>query len=146
MEAAWAEVEMVRRLGVEIQTDSELGGNLEIESLRRNFDAIFLAVGLGSTPDVEIEGEQHIVDGLLYIELSKLDAHSLRVGRHVAVIGAGNTAIDCATIAKRLGAERVTMVYRRSEREMTAYPHESDEFIKKRGGRRDPFPHSNLFA
>jgi dihydropyrimidine dehydrogenase (NAD+) subunit PreT len=132
MEAALAEVEMIRRLGVEIQTDSELGGNLDIENLRRNFDTIFLAVGLGSTPDVEIEGEQYIVDGLHYIELSKLDAHKLRIGRHVAVIGAGNTAIDCATIAKRLGAERVTMVYRRSEREMTAYPHEY-EFIKKEG-------------
>jgi glutamate synthase (NADPH/NADH) small chain len=132
MEAALAEVEMIRRLGVEIQTDSELGGNLNMESLRRNFDAIFLAVGLGTTPDVEIEGEQYIVDGLFYIEQSKLAAHRLPVGRHVAVIGAGNTAIDCATIAKRLGAERVTMVYRRSEREMTAYPHEY-EFIKKEG-------------
>jgi glutamate synthase (NADPH/NADH) small chain len=132
MEAALAEVEMIRRLGVEIRTGAELGGNLDIDYLRRSFDAIFLAVGLGSTPDVEIEGEQHIIDGLLYIELSKLDARSLRVGRHVVVIGAGNTAIDCATIAKRLGAERVTMVYRRSEREMTAYAHEY-EFIKKEG-------------
>jgi dihydropyrimidine dehydrogenase (NAD+) subunit PreT len=48
------------------------------------------------------------------------------------VIGAGNTAIDCATIAKRLGAKRVTIVYRRSEREMSAYNHEY-EFIKKEG-------------
>jgi glutamate synthase (NADPH/NADH) small chain len=50
----------------------------------------------------------------------------------VVVIGAGNTAVDCATIAKRLGAERVTMVYRRTEREMTAYPHEYS-FIKNEG-------------
>jgi dihydropyrimidine dehydrogenase (NAD+) subunit PreT len=56
------------------------------------------------------------------------------IGRNVAVIGAGNTAIDCATIAKRLGAETVTMVYRRSENEMTAYPHEYD-FIKREGVR-----------
>jgi NADPH-dependent glutamate synthase beta subunit-like oxidoreductase len=48
------------------------------------------------------------------------------------VIGAGNTAIDCATIAKRLGAEQVTMIYRRTAAEMTAYPHEYD-FVKKEG-------------
>ncbi len=48
------------------------------------------------------------------------------------VIGAGNTAIDCATIAKRLGAQQVTIVYRRSEREVTAYPHEI-EFIRNEG-------------
>ena len=55
----------------------------------------------------------------------------LPVGRHVTVIGAGNTAIDAATIAKRLGAERVTIVYRRGEDEMTAYDFEYT-FIKKR--------------
>ena len=48
------------------------------------------------------------------------------------MIGAGNTAIDCATVARRIGAERVTMVYRRTEPEMTAYPHEY-EFIKNEG-------------
>ena len=72
------------------------------------------------------------MDGLAYIEESKTNAAGLSIGRHVVVIGAGNTAIDCATIAKRLGAERVTMVYRRTDREMTAYPHEY-EFIKKEG-------------
>jgi glutamate synthase (NADPH/NADH) small chain len=73
-----------------------------------------------------------MLDGLQYIERSKLDAANLRIGRHVVVIGAGNTAIDCATIAKRLGADTVTMVYRRTDREMTAYAHEYD-FIKREG-------------
>ncbi len=59
---------------------------------------------------------------------------NLVIGRNVVVIGAGNTAIDCATIAKRLGANQVTMVYRRSEKEMTAYAHEYD-FIKREGVR-----------
>jgi glutamate synthase (NADPH/NADH) small chain len=54
------------------------------------------------------------------------------VGRNVIVIGAGNTAVDCATIAKRLGAERVTMVYRRTDREMTCYGHEYD-FAREEG-------------
>jgi len=49
-----------------------------------------------------IPGEEHILDGLEYIEHSKLDAANLKIGRNVVVIGAGNTAIDCATIANRL--------------------------------------------
>lgn len=132
VEAALAEVEMIRRLGVRIETGVELGRNLDIDHLRAQFDAVFLAVGLGATPEMEIAGEEHMVDGLEYIEQSKLDPHAMKIGRHVAVIGAGNTAIDCATIAKRLGAQRVIMIYRRSQREMTAYAHEYD-FVKKEG-------------
>jgi glutamate synthase (NADPH/NADH) small chain len=132
VEAALAEVEMIRRLGVRIETGVELGRNLDAGKLRTNFDAVFLGIGLGATLTMEIAGEEHILDGLAYIEQSKLDPHGMKIGRHVAVIGAGNTALDCATIAKRLGAERVTMIYRRSEREMTAYVHEY-EFVKKEG-------------
>jgi glutamate synthase (NADPH/NADH) small chain len=132
VEIALAEVEMIRRLGVAIETGVEFGRNITLDQLRSEFDAVFLSVGLGSTPRLGIPGEDHIIDGLEYIELSKIDRGTLRIGREVIVIGAGNTAIDCATIAKRLGAERVTMVYRRTDREMTAYEHEY-EFIKKEG-------------
>jgi glutamate synthase (NADPH/NADH) small chain len=61
-----------------------------------------------------------------------MDPKRMRVGCNVVVIGAGNTAVDCATVAKRLGAMRVTMVYRRTDQEMTAYPHEYD-FVRKEG-------------
>ncbi len=132
IEIALAEVEMIQSLGVEMQTGKELGRNLDFLALQNEFDAIFIAVGLGATPALGIPGEEHVIDGLEYIEQSKIDASRLRIGRSVIVIGAGNTAIDCATIAKRLGAERVTIVYRRSKREMSAYPHEY-EFIKKEG-------------
>ena len=132
VEAALAEVEMIRRLGVRIETGMELGRNLDAGQLLANFDAVFVGVGLGATPELSIAGEEHILDGLAYIEQSKLDPHGMKIGRHVAVIGAGNTAVDCATIAKRLGAERVTMIYRRSANEMTAYVHEY-EFVKKEG-------------
>ncbi|PZA08087.1 NAD(P)-dependent oxidoreductase [Meiothermus sp. PNK-Is4] len=132
VEVALAEVEMVRRLGVEVRTGMELGKNLSFEELRREYDAVFLGVGLGAVPAMGIPGEEHILDGLSYIEQSKLDPQGLEIGREVVVIGAGNTAIDCATIAKRLGALRVTMVYRRTDAEMTAYPHEY-EFAKKEG-------------
>jgi dihydropyrimidine dehydrogenase (NAD+) subunit PreT len=127
-----AEVEMIQRLGVEIEMGRELGRDLSLADLQAEFQAIFLAVGLGSTPEMRIPGEEHIVDGLQYIEQSKVAVDEMKVGREVAVIGAGNTAIDCATIARRLGAERVTMIYRRTEPEMTAYQHEY-EFVKKEG-------------
>lgn len=132
VEVSLAEVEMVRRLGVSLKTGMELGHNLSFEELKTQFDAVFLSVGLGSVPAMGIPGEEHIVDGLAYIEQSKLNPRTLQVGNRVAVVGAGNTAIDCATVAKRLGAEQVTMVYRRTDAEMTAYPHEY-EFAKNEG-------------
>jgi len=132
LEAALVEANMIERLGVRIEKNAELGRNLDWNDLRARFQAIFLSVGLGTTPAMEIPGEELILDGLLYIEQSKLNDGAMQVGRDVVVIGAGNTAIDCATIAKRLGAEQVTMVYRRTDEEMTAYAHEY-EFVKKEG-------------
>ncbi len=132
IEASLAEVGMIERMGVRIEHDSELCRNLSLDDLRRRFDAVFLGPGLGATQLMGIPGEELIVDGLEYIEQSKLDPAGMTIGRNVVVIGAGNTAIDCATIAKRLGAPQVTMIYRRSEHEMSAYPHEYD-FVKKEG-------------
>ncbi|HEX4750060.1 MAG TPA: NAD(P)-dependent oxidoreductase [Bryobacteraceae bacterium] len=132
VEIALAEVEMIRRLGVELKTGIEIGRDVTFPELEANYDSIFLSCGLGATPSVGIPGDELCIDGLAYIEQSKIDRAGLRVGRNVVVIGAGNTAIDCATVAKRLGAERVTIIYRRTEKEMTAYPHEY-EFIKKEG-------------
>jgi dihydropyrimidine dehydrogenase (NAD+) subunit PreT len=131
-EVARAEVAMIEKLGVKLQTGKELGTDFTLADLQANFGAVFLSVGLGATPDLGIPGEEYIIDGLEYIEQSKLDAPNLIIGSNVVVIGAGNTAIDCATIAKRLGASQVTMVYRRTEKEMTAYAHEYD-FIKREG-------------
>ena len=131
-DVALEETRMIESLGVEIKTGIEFGRDVSIAELQRQFDAVVLSVGMGSTPTLGIEGEEAVVDGLRFIEASKTDAAQLRVGRNVIVIGAGNTAVDCATIARRLGAERVTMVYRRSDREMTCYEHEYD-FARKEG-------------
>lgn len=132
VEVALREVAMIQRMGVKLEMGKEVGGNLQLADLQARFHAIFLSVGLGTTPSLGIPGEESIIDGLEYIEQSKMSAANLRIGRNVVVIGAGNTAIDCATIAKRLGAEHVTMIYRRTENEMTAYPHEYD-FVKREG-------------
>jgi dihydropyrimidine dehydrogenase (NAD+) subunit PreT len=132
MEVALNEAAMIERLGVRIERNAELGRNLDFEDLRTRFEAVFVSIGLGSTPKLNIPGEDLILDGLQYIEQSKLDSSAVPPGRNVAIIGAGNTAIDCATIASRLGAKRVTIVYRRSPQEVTSYPHEI-EFARKEG-------------
>ena len=124
LSVAIGEVRMIEGLGVAIKTGVELSSTLTLEELNTNFDAVVLAVGLGRTPGLAIDGEELVVDGLEFVEASKVDPANVIVGRNVTVIGAGNTAIDCASIAKRMGAERVTIVYRRTEQEMTCYEHE----------------------
>ena len=99
------------------------------------YDAIFIGIGLGATNDLHIEGENldGVFDALKFIEMIKTrDWKSVSIGKNVAVIGAGNTAIDAATQAKRLGAERVTMIYRRTEKDISAYQYEYD-LAKKDG-------------
>jgi glutamate synthase (NADPH/NADH) small chain len=132
VEVALMEVAMIQKLGVHLETSKDVGADPTVTELQQRFDSVFLSVGLGHTPQLGIPGEEYILDGLQYIEGSKLLPSRLRVGRNVIVVGAGNTAIDCATIARRMGAERVTMIYRRTENEMTAYPHEYD-FVKREG-------------
>jgi glutamate synthase (NADPH/NADH) small chain len=124
VEVSLAEVRMIEDLGVTIKTNVTVGKDVLFEDLMKEYDAIFVSVGLGSVPKMQIEGENlpGVVDGLDFIEETKVKPlNTIKFGNRIAVIGAGNTAIDCATIARRLGAERVTMVYRRSEAEMPAY-------------------------
>jgi len=124
MEIALDEARMIQDLGVEILSERELGKDVSMAELQRDFEAVVLSAGLGQTSGLGIGGEHAIIDGLEFIEASKTEPAKLKIGQKVLVIGAGNTAIDCATIARRLGGGRVTIVYRRSEREMTCYEHE----------------------
>ena len=116
VEVALAEAKMIEGLGVTVRTGVELGVDVQLEALQRQFEMVVLSVGLGKSRELGIPGEEHVLDGIEYVERSKIMETPLRVGKEVVVIGAGNTAIDCATIAKRLGAERVTIVYRRTAR------------------------------
>jgi dihydropyrimidine dehydrogenase (NAD+) subunit PreT len=129
---ALKEVEMIAKLGVTIKYCMEAGRDFSASEVTKDFEAVFIATGLGATTMLGIPGEEYITDGLALIETSKINPAGVEIGRQVIVIGAGNTAVDCATVAKRSGAARVTMVYRRTEREMTAYEHEY-EFVKNEG-------------
>ncbi len=129
------EVEMVKSLGVEFRQKTEIGKDVSFEELEKGFDAIFIGVGLGETWDMKIPGENldGVFGALKFIERTKvLPFSEVSVGRRVACIGAGNTAIDVVTAARRLGAEAVYLIYRRSEQEMSAFRYEF-ELAKKDG-------------
>ena len=121
------EVELVRSLGVKITSGVRVGRDVAMESLAQQHDAIFLGVGLGKPTHLNIPGEDlpGVVEALDFIEkVTTRNWPAIDVGKRVAVIGAGNTAIDAATEAKRLGAEQVMILYRRSRTEMPAYAFE----------------------
>lgn len=129
------EVEQVEKLGVTIQTGVTVGRDIMAEELLGNYDAIVLAVGMSSVPNLGIPGEnlQGVYDAIDFIEETKTGPLSNHlVGKKVAVVGAGNTAIDAATCSVRLGAANVKMLYRRTVNEMTAYDFEY-EFAKQDG-------------
>ena len=139
-----AEVRQIEKLGVKFELNSEiavmqtppaLGGEQAAQLVKfadgsdilSKHDAIFLAVGLGKTNSLNILGEDKdgVIDALHFIEQVKTrDWNDIEIGKSVAVIGAGNTAIDAVTQAKRLGAERAILVYRRTEKDAPAYDYE----------------------
>jgi dihydropyrimidine dehydrogenase (NAD+) subunit PreT len=122
------EVEMVRGLGVAFETREVDGA--ELEKLTQEFDAIFLGVGLGAMHRLAVEGgcESGVMDALEFIAGYKTGAVT-QVARRVVVIGAGNTAIDAACAAKRLGAEEVTILYRRRRENISAFDFEYEHAL-----------------
>lgn len=114
--------------GIEIRNGQALGRDVSLDDLRRDYDAVFLGMGLGGVRKLDLPGEdmEGIYNAVDYIaELRQApDLKTLAVGREVVVIGGGNTAIDIAVQTKRLGAEDVTLVYRRGPESMSATHHE----------------------
>lgn len=110
--------------GIEIEYGTALGGNLELTDLQDQFDAVFLSPGLGNTNKLGLGGEdkEGIRDAIDFIEELRQtrDLSRLAIGNQVIVIGGGNTAIDAAVQSRKLGAEEVTLVYRRGEESMSA--------------------------
>jgi dihydropyrimidine dehydrogenase (NAD+) subunit PreT len=123
------EVEMIRSLGVEFRQDMEVGRDVTLAQLEKEYDSVFIGVGLGETWDLELPGQNlmGVFGAIEFIEATKVKSFpEIEVGRRVACIGAGNTAIDVVTAAKRLGAEFVHLIYRRGEKEMPAFRYEYD--------------------
>jgi NADPH-dependent glutamate synthase beta subunit-like oxidoreductase/ferredoxin len=122
------EIEQIRLTGVHILCGREVGGELPLEALLQQYDAVLLATGtqkpnLPNLPGVHLDGIHH---GLAYLRSANLGAPKAP-GQNVVVVGGGFTACDCARTAKRAGAKTVRIVYRRSGQEMYITPGEVEE-------------------
>jgi glutamate synthase (NADPH/NADH) small chain len=137
-----AEVEYIKKLGVEIRYDMIIGKTIETEELLKDYDSVFIGTGAGLPRFLNIPGEN--LDGVYSAnefltrvnmmkayEFPKFDT-PIKIGKIVATFGAGNVAMDCARTALRLGAEKSYIIYRRSEKEMPARDEEI-EHAKEEG-------------
>lgn len=122
------EAERLRDIGVVFRLGTPVDSPERLATIDREFDAVYLAIGLGEDMELEIPGHEleGVYAALPWIEMLK-EGQRPPLGERVAVIGGGNTAIDVAREAVRLGAHDVTMLYRRTEAEMPAYHFEVEE-------------------
>ncbi|NPA75294.1 MAG: FAD-dependent oxidoreductase [Euryarchaeota archaeon] len=113
--------------GIEVKTGCALGKDVTLDELRETYDAVFLGIGAWKGRSMGIEGEElpGVMQGIEFLREVNTGAKN-EIGEHVIVVGGGNTAMDVARTALRLGA-KVTVVYRRSEQEMPANPEEVEE-------------------
>jgi formate dehydrogenase major subunit len=117
------EIELIGKLGVKMLTGKALGNHLSLADLQKDFDAVYLAIGSWAATPIQLEG---IWMGIQYLEHS-IKGLDTNTGKEVIVIGGGNTAIDCSRTALRNGAEKVTIIYRRTLEEMPAESYEIEE-------------------
>jgi dihydropyrimidine dehydrogenase (NAD+) subunit PreT len=131
------EIEMIRSLDVQFRFGHEIRGESGLADLEKEFSILFIGTGLGAMHKLNIPGEDlpGVVNALDFIEGYKTKGN-LSVGRRVAVLGGGNTAIDAARAAVRLGAEAVHVIYRRGEEQMSAFSFEYHQ-AKQEGVRFD---------
>lgn len=124
------EIELITQAGVNINLNTEVGKDISFKALKEQYDSIYIATGAQFPQKVNIPGENlpgviHGINFLRDVNLGK----QVKLGKIVAVIGGGNTAIDSARTALRLGAERVIVLYRRTIDVMPAYETEIHEAI-----------------
>ena len=128
-----AEIDQIKELGVEINLNFEIGRDLSFQDLQNDYKAIFIGMGchqpikLGVPGEDELEG---VTDGITFLRDIHLGKPTLLKGQ-VVVIGGGNSAVDSARVAKRLGFKEVTILYRRTRAEMPASSWEVDETIEE---------------
>jgi glutamate synthase (NADPH/NADH) small chain len=125
-EFALSEIELVKQIGIDLRLNQRIRAD-DVTKLLKEFDAVFLGVGLGHTYPLGIPGEDlpGVWESLDFIFQTHTKPYSeCEIGKRVLVIGAGNTAIDVATAAIRLGADDVTIAYRRGQEAMPAFAYE----------------------
>jgi len=124
-----AEIDLITKQGVEIRTNTPIGKDLSVNMLfDQGYKAVFLGIGAHQPDRLGIPGEdkESVHHGVAFLREVSLGERNT-IGRRVAVVGGGNTAMDAARTALRLGAKEVTIMYRRAEKDMTALPEEIHE-------------------
>jgi NADPH-dependent glutamate synthase beta subunit-like oxidoreductase/ferredoxin len=112
-----AEIAAIRALGAEFRMGRRWGEDFGLAELRKTHDAVFLAIGAQHAQGLRCSGEEHALSGIEFLE-RVAEGHAPALGDDVLVLGGGNTAVDCARSAVRLGAHKVSILYRRSRQEM----------------------------
>jgi NADPH-dependent glutamate synthase beta subunit-like oxidoreductase len=126
-------IDEVRRLEVEILTDTPIGKELNLETLRKEYDAVYIAAGAHKAEKLGIPGEdlQGVIHGVTFMRMVNL-GEDLKIGQKVAVVGGGNTAMDTARSSFRLHAKEVSILYRRTREEMPV-DHRELEQVEEEG-------------
>ena len=121
-----AEIDRVLEMGVELKLNTAVGNDISLDDLRKEYKAIFVAIGAHRGIELKIEGESapNVFTGTDFLHRANT-GERIEVGSDVVVIGGGDTAIDAARVSRRLGAN-VTIVYRRTKKEMPAIDEEID--------------------
>ncbi len=119
------EIDLIARWGVEFRTNTKIGQDISIEKLWDSHDAVFIATGAHSGRALNIPGEEFATQGLEFLKAVNA-GKTVTLGKQVLIIGGGNTAMDCARTALRLGAQPI-VVYRRTREEMPAIAEEIEE-------------------
>src|SRR6202040_221936 len=133
------EIERLEQLGITIKTNVEVGKDVTWDDLKKNYDACVLAVGLTEPNSVKAEGEDKngVLYGLPFLRDIGMGTSKVKLGARVAVIGGGNTAIDCAREALRQGAVEVTMItVEANPQEMPASPEDLHDMVEEAAGLR----------
>ncbi|MDR1209474.1 MAG: FAD-dependent oxidoreductase [Clostridiales bacterium] len=127
------EIARIRLPGIEFRNNARLGRDISIESLRAEYGAVVLAVGAWKSAPLGCPGEglSGVIGGIDFLRAAAEGTAPDLAGRTVAVVGGGNTAMDCCRTAVRLGAGRVYVVYRRTAAEMPAEPSEIEEALEE---------------
>ena len=124
------EIGYIKKLGVAIRCGVEIGKEVTLNAIRNDYEAVFVGTGAPKGLSLGVEGENltGVIDGLRFLRaVNSGDAPA--TGKSVAVIGGGNTAVDCARTAKRLGSESVRLIYRRTRDEMPAADEEIEALL-----------------
>lgn len=123
-------VDKILQLGIKVKYNQQLGKNIFIQDLEKEYNAILLSIGANQSSKMGIEGEE--LEGVFGgNELLEYKLHPNYNGKTVAVVGGGNVAMDCARTIKRLGAKEVKVIYRRAREQMPAEDKEVEEAMKE---------------